>query len=465
MAPRIYVGRFDPRFLGVAIRATSASDIHSFRHHERSPHAPVNVLAELGDDAVISDLSRQTILDHEVRHFRDSLLFPFGAVSTRLRIHASYNGFRAAMQVKQLRGDANVLPVPLEQWLQMSVAERAAFLATESAFAGETLRPPALPVIPSDDDLKEFAAGALSQDTDAETLLVACRLALADYRTIESIWRSPHNKREELVSPAVDAWEAAGLICQLAAIERYAGEPLMKRFLSWVERHGPRSYRRGLEMLAGCLEALRWKPTMRNYLALVTWAQMGAYETEMSDSSPDHRLSTLVSAAERGSRWSEDSAFAELIESWDGIAGAASFGALRAATTRFGDFCRGAKEMTRLLPSELFTSLADARERMLAAFCADPDIYVNPVAYLTEENRYPLPCVGLEHAAEGLGSDWIDVTPAGWTPAVSFDTTLSLAAIALLSDAVFLPGEKSLQRNGRSAIARTLDLRPIRIIR
>ena len=345
MAPRIYVGRFDPRFLGIGIRAISASDVQSFRHHDRSQHAQVAVLAQLGDDATVSDLSRQTVLDHELRHFRDSLLFPFGAVTTRSRMHASYNGFVAGMALKRLRGDANVLPVPLQQWLRMPADERNAFLARESAFIGEDLRSPPLPLIPSDDDVSGFGAGGLRIDTDQETLVVACRLALADYRMVERLWRSPYAAGEEMVSPAVDTWEAAGLVCQLAAIERYAGEPLMQRFISWVERRGPQTYRRGFLVLNWCLQQLRWPPTMRNYLALITWAQMGAYETETSESSPENRLGTLVRAAARGSRWSPETAFIDLICSAvlsrgmvkrrpDGFAGAASGGRTRLMSWR-----------------------------------------------------------------------------------------------------------------------------------
>lgn len=461
MAPRIYVGRFEPSFPGVMIRATSPSDLHSFRLHDRRRHAPTAVLSELGDDAIISDLSRQTVLDHELRHFRDSLLFPFGAAATRSRMHASYNGYQAAMTVKQLRGDANVLPVPLQRWLRMSMAERDAFLLGEGGFDGRDLRPPHLPVVPGDDDVSAFAPG-LHEFDEQEGLIVGCRVALADYRFVETLWRSPHAEGEQLLFPAFDAWESAGLICQLAAIERYAGGPLVQRFIDWVERHGPRTYRRGLAALARCLETLRWPPTLRNHLALATWAQMGAYETETWGSSPAIRLSALVSAATLGTRWSEDSSFVDLVNEWDAVAGADSFAALSTATAKFGEFCRGSERMP-LLPGEMFTSLADAREQMMAAFLADPDTYVNPFAYLAEESRYPQPCVGLEYPGE-LGSDWIDVTPADWSPAVGFDASLSLTAMALLSDAVFLPDEKSLHRNGRLAIETMLGLQAIRII-
>jgi hypothetical protein len=156
-----------------------------------------------------------------------------------------------------------------------------------------------------------------------------------------------------------------------------------------------------------------------------------------------------------------------LIRKWDTVAGADSLRSLEDATIRFGKFCQLTVE-TRgmpLLEADLFTSLSDARGRMLTAFLADPDSYVDPVAYLAEEARYPLPCVGLEYPSGAFGSDWTDVTPTGWSPAISFEATLGLVGMAALSDALFLPGEKSLQRNGRQAITHTLDMRAIRIIR
>jgi|GEM_PF-6383615 len=467
MRPYIYVGRFDPRFLGVTIRATGKSDVHSFQYHDRSRHAPPGILEMLSENAVVSDVSRQTVIDHELRHFRDSLLFPFGAVTIRSRIHASYNGFQAAMTLKQLGVDANVLPVPLQQWLAMSTTERGAFLAAEASFAGGTLRPPPLPVIPADDDVSELAVGFMSLDADAETLLLGCRLALADYRLVESLWRSPHPPDEVLVSPAVDTWEAAGLMCQFAAIERYAGEPVMHRFINWVEQHGPQTYQRGLKMLNWCLEQLGWLPTIRHYLVLITWAQMGAYETDRVESSPGHRLGMLISAAKRGKRWSADWAFADLVAGWDAVVSSDSFAALRSANASFSNFCRNAAQngMSAVLPSDLFSGLATTRDKMLASFFSDPDSYVDPAAYLGDESRYPLPCVGLEYQSGSLGSDWTDVTPDGWSPAVSFDTALHLTGLALLSDAVFLPGEKSLQPNGRLAIEAVLNLRAIRVIR
>ncbi|MFD5564439.1 hypothetical protein [Kitasatospora griseola] len=460
MPLRIYVGRFDPRFPGVLIRAGNVSDLLSFRHHDRSVPAQTQALGGLGGDAIVSDLSRQTVLDHELRHFRDSLLFPFGAATTRSRIHASYNGFQVAMSVKRSRADANVLPVPLQRWLRMPTHEREAFLAAEAAFAGEELRAPPLPVIPSD-DLSDLSPGLLSVDED-EVLLAGCRMALVDYARIERLWRSPHAVGEEAVFPAVAAWEAAALTCQLAAIERYAGDPLMQRFIGWVNDGGPQVYQRGMYAANRVLEQLEWAPTMRNHLALITWAQMGAYEKD-GNSSPASRLTTLFDVAAAGARWSPDSAFADLVAQWDALTGTDSFAAMRAATTRFRAFCQQA-ETFQPLPAELFTSLAKAREQMLVAFLADPDGYVDPVAYLEGESRYPLPCVGIEYASQDVGASLIEATPTDWPAAVSFAVALHLEAMASLADAIFLPGEKSLRQHGRIEIAHQLGLRAIRAI-
>lgn len=465
MAPRIYVGRFDPRFLGVTIRARDVADVHSFRLHDPALRPQTALLEGLGDDVVISDLSRQTVLDHEIRHFRDSLLFPFGAVTTRSRINASYNGFLVAAALKRLRGNANALAVPLQQWLRMPEARRADYLDS----VRRDLRMPPLPVIARDDDLSEFGSGPLKLSIDEQMLVVGCRVALADYQRVEDLWRCPYKDGAEAVVAALDIWEAAGLLCQLAAMEAHAGNDLMQRFLNWIKDHGPLSYRRGLTALNACLATMGWDPTLRNLLALATWAQMGAFATEMTASSPCHRLASIVAGAQKGRKWVSDSPFLELITSWDELTETDSIAALRDATDNFDRFAEQAARsdggMAARLSPELFTALCKARHRMLAAFLTDPDAYVDTTAYLRDDAGYPRPCVGVQYPADyDAGTEWVDATPDGWSPTVGFNATLQLAVMAHLSDAIFLPGEKSLQQSGRTDISRQLGLEAILII-
>ena len=470
MAPRIYTGRFDPKFLGLIIRAKRAAEVQSFRMSDRSDQPNISILSALGDEAVVSDLSRLTVLEHEVRHFHDALLYPMGLLTTRARIYAAVNGFEAGIILIRLRSGANVLAVPLQVWLLMSEPDRAAFLGNEAHRTRRDLHTPVLPVISRDDDISEFRPGTVDIADDQEALVATCRLALAYYQRVEDLWRSPHGEGDEVVVMAVDVWEAAGLICQLVAIESLTSGDLMQRFLGWMLSQGPRTYRRGLAALNRVLEQLDWPPSVGNYLRLASWSQLGPYQAELTGSAPGARLGKLFAAAQQGKRWSSDGSFGDLIKSWDEVTETDSIMGLRKAGDEFTRFvARSAEHQTGLaplLPSSLFTALGAAHESMLNAFLSDPDSYTDAPGYAARRDSYPVPCVGITYpTGPGSGMEWEDVTPAGWTPLIGYDDTLSVAAMAELADAIFLPGEKSLQTSGRYEIRKRLDLEAIRIIR
>jgi hypothetical protein len=469
IAPRIFVGRFDPKFLGVGIRARHPSDVQSFRLTDLSQKPPVAILANLSDEVVISDLSRQTVLDHEIRHFHDALLCPFGHAAIRLRIHAIHNGFTVAMILRRLGGSANALAVPLQQWLPMPEPQRAEFLEKMRRLTGRELRMPELPVVAVDDGVSGFQTGLSEFDDAAEALIAGCRVALSDYRLIENMWRSPHREGEEIVAPTIDTWEAAGLVCQLAAIEVISNAAMMTRFCDWLADHGPQPYQRGMKVLNWCLSSIGWPPTLRNYLAMATWAQLGRFKSELRESTPLERLASILTAAGRGKRWSADSSFIDLVRGWDEVAGSDTMGGLRQASDSLKGFlARSVSDGVLAGPHgpELLSCLSAAHQRMLAAFLADPDGYVDPTAYLAMRDSYPKPCVGISFPdGPDVGTAWVDVTPAGWAPEIGFDLSLDLALMAELADALFLPGEKSLQASGRFEIRERLNLEALRIIR
>jgi hypothetical protein len=283
------------------------------------------------------------------------------------------------------------------------------------------------------------------------------------------LWRSPHRESEEIVAPTIDTWEASGLVCQLAAIEAISNAEMMTRFTGWLEDHSPQTYRRGLKVLNWCLSSIDWPPTLRNYLAMATWAQLGRFKSELRESTPAARLSSILTAASRGKRWSSDSSFIDLASGWDEVAEADSMDGLREASDGYKRFLAQSASDDRLAGprgSELFTCLSAAHQRMLAAFLDDPDSYVDPTVYLAKRDSYPKPCVGISYpAGPDASTEWVDVTPAGWFSEISFDVTLDLALMAELADAIFLPGEKSLQASGRFEIRRHLNLEALRIIR
>jgi len=469
MAPRIFVGRWDPKFLGVGIRAKHPSDVQSFRLTDLNQKPPIAILANLSDEVVISDLSRQTVLDHEIRHFHDALLYPFGHGTTRMRIHATQNGFTVAMILRRLGGQANALAVPLQKWLPMPEPQRAEFLEEMRRQTGREQRTPELPVVSVDDDVSGFPSGPSEFADDAEALITGCRFALADYRLIEDMWRSPHRDGDEIVAPTIDTWEAAALVCQLAAIEAISNAEMMTRFIDWLANHGPQPYRRGMKVLNWCLESIGWPPTLRNYLAMATWAQLGRFKSDMRESTPVERLVSILNAVGKGKRWSADSSFTDLVRGWDEVAECDSITGLREASDDFTGFLARAATGGRLAGprgAELLRCLSAAHQRMLAAFLDDPDSYVDPTAYRAKRDSYPTPSIGISYPqGPDAGTAWVDVTPPGWTPEIGFDASLDLALMAELADAIFLPGEKSLQESGRFEIRQRLNLEAFRIIR
>jgi len=465
-APRIHIGRYDPRFLGVTIRARRIADVHSYRLHDRTARPEPAILGRLGDTEIVSDLSRLTVLDHEIRHFHDSLLFPFGRRATRSRVYASYNGFIVAMTLLELKGDAKALPVPLQDWLLMPQGHRAAFLESVSISGSRPLIPP-LPILEPDDDVRDLIDADLGGRKDS--LIPACRVTMSDYRMLEALWRSPYSEDERPDVPTVAIWEAAAVICQLAAIAALTDHNTMNRFAEWVSRQGPPVYRKGITALHRILDAMDWSPTLRNLLVVATWSQMGQFETEMWESSPVARISRLLTVAQEGMRWAEDAPFVDCIRGFDETIEADSVAGL---TLGVADMNKFADRMTHddgsgrgPLEPAMFTRLIAARRDMVREFSADPDSYVDPASYLGATERYPRPCVGVVYPVDsGAGSEWLDVTPDDWRPAISFDSTLALTAMAELSDAVFLPGQKSLQTTGRQMIRRFLGMEALRII-
>jgi hypothetical protein len=465
MPPLIYAGRFDPKFLGVAIRAKSTAEVQSFRLNDRSAEADIAILTALADEAVVSDLSRQTVLQHETRHFHDALLSPFGQAATRLRVAASYNGFIVGMLVKRIGKKANALPVPLQRWLVMPEAERTAYLA--EAGRGRELRPPSLPVLARDDDLSEFTPGPMELPYNTEALITGCRLALSAYQLVADLWRSPYRRGQELVAPAIDIWETSALICQFAAVEENTNGDIMNRFSAWVHQRGPRAYREGLAVLDWFLTVVGWEPSLRNLLVVATWAQLGRFKSEMLASSPSDRLGRIVAAAQEGKRWSSDASFADIARGWDEVIETDSIGGVREASTDYQGFAAQAPGRYGQVPGlpELLGQISAAHQRMLAAFLDDLDGYVDPYTYLRQQSAYPAPCVGISYlTGPDSGTEWVDATPDDLHPAIDFDSALILTAITELADAIFLPGATSLQESGRYEIRARLDLEAIRII-
>jgi hypothetical protein len=111
-------GGFDPAFIGVTLRFSSARAWNTFDTF-RKTDAPLHV-GGLTRDEAFEAISTTTVISHEVRHFHDFLLTPYSARIFKLRIEALVNALQTVTQLFQ--HDANCIPTPISTWCHLYIA-------------------------------------------------------------------------------------------------------------------------------------------------------------------------------------------------------------------------------------------------------------------------------------------------------------------------------------------------------
>jgi len=112
-------GGFNPRFLGVSLRFGSPATYKVFRQYLESDE----VSTALGQEASRVEIAIRSVLDHEIRHYHDSLISPYGAIAFRHRLEAMVDGMQALNCARDLKGTC--VPSPLLRWVLMNEEGRA----------------------------------------------------------------------------------------------------------------------------------------------------------------------------------------------------------------------------------------------------------------------------------------------------------------------------------------------------
>jgi hypothetical protein len=472
----IHRGRVDTQFLGVVIRAESVAELEAFRSMDRAASLPVDQLSQLGIEAFMSEMARLTVLDHEIRHFHDTLLHPFGAAVLGRQLTLAINALTLVSKSVHTSETVNVLPIPLQEWLTRPASERANFLERNGG-PGRQPTPPDLPVLDPDDSLADLPRGITPLD-GAELITATSRVVLSSYRALEAMWRAPHPPGEDTIASAAVLWEAPATLCQLAAIQRIADEASMQRFADWLLKHGPQRYRRGLQLLDTISPGPPGTYQARQLLALATWSQMGPFnaETSLSESSPAGRLNRLWNASRRGLRWSGNEPFVDLVALWDESIGRSSLADLDDSTRETASvadrYIRRADQEGNPTGAPLttaaraFQAYYRAHLAMREAFLREPDTYVDPMSYVEGRSIYPKPTVVVSYEDELSGGqlthDWIDATPPDWRPAIDSNIAHDLGALVLLTSVILLPSDETPEPGAQSLIQKHFGVEPLR---
>jgi len=357
-------------------------------------------LPYLSMDAFVSDLSRLTVLDHEVRHFHDTLLYPFGATILQQQITLTINGLSLIGLATTDSKNANVLPIPLHEWLLMPAVDRARFVEQQKG-QGRQVIVPELPIIDPDDEIGDLPRGIINLKSDRDMIVAASRIAVSAYKALQELWSGPQVPGDLKAATTVAVWEVAGTLCQMAAIHRRAGGTNMQRFADWFLEHGPRRYRLGLQMMKGVSSSPPGTTLLREFLALTAWAQMGRFRENDWESSPLFRLYNLQKARREGLRWSVDEPFLDLVSIWDEAIGRSSVDDLHDSTRELASLVDRSVARAHESQDDLPLSWAAAGLQayykahlvMKQAFLRDPDTFVDPMTYAEHRSFYPEPAV------------------------------------------------------------------------
>jgi hypothetical protein len=287
-------GGFDARFHGATVRLSSEQDwnlYQALRNGGRPWPDP-----RLADEDLFGILSIASALAHEVRHFHDFLITPYGAHVFRLRVHAALNALQLLVPI--MRGGANCLPVPIQRWCSLSELER------ENEKRGWGRRkdgaqwlPAFLPYV------KQFGTPT-SKPTFSMNIEQLIGSAIWNIRQIDE---AAHSSAIFFSGDDIEAWqvyELSALLVQLRELERH-GQGLGERYENYLMESEHNAYGNILRLIRSMWASSGEPFDYAKTAICVYWSLLGDYQHDGVKASPAYRLARLSKQiAKEGWRWS-----------------------------------------------------------------------------------------------------------------------------------------------------------------
>jgi len=214
-------GEFDARFLGVNVRFHAAhpstwtlfDEIGTEKRDPQKVFEAGRAALKESPERAFEVFSVGTVLTHEVRHFHDFILSPYGNALFRLRLTILLNGFQALLP---LLGGRKTIPVPLPAWLAKGDAEKAR-LAEQWAglMGGQTVEP---------FDLSDDEARLIDQTRDT-------------YSRIKDFLFNPRTVSGSVSFQPYHLWEASAFITQVQNVYSVFGTEAVEAFTNFILNH------------------------------------------------------------------------------------------------------------------------------------------------------------------------------------------------------------------------------------
>lgn len=376
-------GGYDHRFAGVTIQLPKYDHWPLLLASGQADAARVVKVAESKSAANLFEvLSLLTVWPHEVRHFHDALIAPFGSAVFWRRFLITAYGMQFIFKVRLDLGDAPgswILPVPITKWFDARVDERDAWHARWTSHCGRPVEIIPLPQ-PGSDETSDLA----------RLLSIVRRHSSALKEFFIDDWGNAAAK-------SVYITEASALLAQWAAISVRFGDRRTQVFLDGLQAHARSPYAFALKYLEvlGVIGGSRIE--LPPAQAAVTWSLLGDVLNGGREQMPLLRFARLVQhLTDHGLPDTTDIAnVGEVFEEWDRSVGRGSSieavaAALEQDVVMAGNVHRQlttAPEPARTLLRQIVPAMdmwLAARRAMVNTFIKDPGLYCDPIGYVTE---------------------------------------------------------------------------------
>lgn len=383
-------GHFSPAFYGITTHL--AEEEHSRALAAYFEADEIGKWARGMADFDIAKLGPLSAPDHEIRHFHDALLSPWGCDMMGLRLSVVINALQSLWAIDDHPG--RFLPTPMERWLDWDIAKREAWIADTGDFFG-------ISHLDEIVTLPEIKIAAIDEFDPQEDPLPYQVWVTVDAQ------RKLRNARKRRPSPIEvgtisndDAFECAAHVIQMQAIWQGQGEQATADYLQHLATANL-DYLMSYRFVDHALRQAGIPITVERLSVLFAWPLLCPPLAD-EDHDPAMRLSCLMmTAALEPARLLADESPSELwdylderldLTDWRTNLAQADASAKRRATSYAA--MRASHLGEALKPVlDVADIWLDDRARLIEGFHTDPLAYVSPQRYLNDDGNWPIPAV------------------------------------------------------------------------
>lgn len=396
-------GGFDHRFLGVILRFHSTHP-HALKtlgsYAKSSPEERLKLFsaaATLGSKHSFEFLSLVTSIDHEVRHYHDMLLSPFGNAMFRMRLTCVLNGFQWLFKV--LQKGIHFLPVPVSRWDELLNAEYKYDI---------------------DLDTKKMFDAISRIYCDSETKEIGQKI-LSTYSNMENIANMKFDER--LPVNSIYVAELSAVIIQLQSIYSGLGVGAAESFINTLTELPQLSHYNLLYRLLYDLWIKNNSSIELNLMGAITsWAYLGDVFGYHLDDSPATRFIKLFYILNNSKLPDPSKDPKALFDFWSQKLGCSTVEeALVKNIATNKKFIERLELQVENYPEYMLSTvhtvlqscryLASSNEYMVNEFLANPNGYISPLDYLENISRYVSAPIQIDFLGSGQVKEKDELKP------------------------------------------------------